>query len=72
MTTNLDAIFSQYRKADFYDRLNIFLQFPELRREFLEIEQKEDQPNFFGTAVPPSKGLNRIGRWIHRKVSFKL
>ena len=56
MTTNLDAIFSQYRKADFYDRLNIFLQFPELRREFLEIEQKEDQPNFFGTGIGCSNG----------------
>lgn len=72
MTTNLDAIYGQYRKADFTDRLNMFLQFPELRREFLKIDQKDGQPDFFKTAMPPSKGLNRLGRWIHRNFSFRL
>lgn len=72
MRTNLNAICGQYRKADFNDRLNIYLQFPELRHEFLEIEQKDEQPDFFETAMQPSKGRNRIGRWIHRNVSFTL
>ena len=41
MTINLEEIYDQYRKADFTDRLNIYLQFPELRNDFLEIEQKD-------------------------------
>lgn len=50
MTINLEEIYDQYRKADFTDRLNIYLQFPELRDDFFEIEQKEKQPFFFETA----------------------
>ena len=43
MTINLEEIYDRYRKADFTDRLNIYLQFPELRNEFFEIEQNEKQ-----------------------------
>ena len=44
MKTNQGEIISLYREADINDRLSIFLQFRELRNEFLEIEQKERQP----------------------------
>lgn len=70
MTINLEEIYDQYRKADFTDRLNIYLQFPELRNDFFEIEQKEKQPFFFETAKSQSKRLNRINRWISRRFSF--
>ena len=46
MTINLEEIYNQYRKGDFTDRLNIYLQFPELRNDFFEIEQNEKQPFF--------------------------
>jgi len=51
MTINLEEVYDQYRKADFNDRLNIYLQFPELRDDFLEIEQIEKRPLF---TTPPS------------------
>jgi hypothetical protein len=70
MTINLEEIYDQYRKADFTDRLNIYLQFPELRNEFFEIEQKGKQPFFFETAKSQSKRLNRINRWISRRFSL--
>ena len=41
MIINLEEIYDQYRKANFTDRLNIYLQFPDLRREFLEIDRRE-------------------------------
>jgi hypothetical protein len=41
MTTNSGEIISLYRQADLGDRLSIFLQFRELRDDFLEIDQKE-------------------------------
>ena len=72
MTTNLEEIFGDYRKADFTDRLHIYLQFPELRDDFLEIEQKEVGTDLFETATPPAKGLNLIDRLINRTFSFLL
>lgn len=70
MTTHQETIYSQYRKADFTDRLHIYLQFPELRNDFLAIEQTERSPNFFETAKPPSKRLKLIDRLINRSLSF--
>jgi hypothetical protein len=70
MTTNLEEIYSRYRKADFTERLNIYLQFPELRDEFFEIEQKEKQSFFFEPDKSPSMGLNRMHGWISRRFSF--
>ncbi len=34
-------IYDDYRKADFSDRLSIYLQYPELRNEFLDIDLQE-------------------------------
>lgn len=72
MTRNIEEIYGDYRKADFTDRLNIYLQFPELRDDFLEIEQKEVGTDLFETATPPAKGLNLIDRLINRTFSFLL
>ena len=70
MAINLEEIYDQYKKADFTDRLNIYLQFPELRDDFLEIEQAERPLDFFETAKPPAKSLDPIDRWINRSLSF--
>jgi hypothetical protein len=42
MTNHLEEIYDRYRKADFMGRLHIYLQFPELRDDFLEIDRKGD------------------------------
>jgi hypothetical protein len=70
MTSNLEEIYGRYRKADFADRLNIYLQFPDLRNDFLEIEEKDRQANFLEDTKSPSKGLNRIYVWIRWRFSF--
>lgn len=71
MIFNLKDIYDQYRKADFTERLNIYLQFPELRDEFCEIEQQQEkQPIPFETVRSQSKDTNRIYGWIGRRLSF--
>ncbi len=42
MISNRERIYEDYRQADFSDRLNIYLQFPELRNDFLEIDLQEE------------------------------
>jgi len=42
MTNHLEQIYDRYREADFMGRLHIYLQFPELRGDFLEIDRKGD------------------------------
>ncbi len=70
MRTTLETIFDTYRKADFIDRQYMFLQFRELRNDFLEIDQKDMGTDFFGTAGSPCRSLNPIGRIIKRCFSF--
>jgi hypothetical protein len=38
---NSSGILDDYRKRDVEARLNLFLECPEFRREFIEIEQRE-------------------------------
>ena len=40
MNTRLEKIFRDYLNADFADRICLYLQFPELRNDFFEIERK--------------------------------
>ena len=41
METENEKIIDGYRKADFNKRLHIYLQFPGLREDFLDIGRKE-------------------------------
>ena len=50
MTSHLEDIYNRYRNAEFTQRLDIYLQFPELRNDFLEIDQKEKKPISIGNA----------------------
>ena len=34
-------ILAKYREADFHDRLNLYLLYPQLRRDFLTIERTD-------------------------------
>lgn len=40
MNTRLEKIFMDYLSADFADRICLYLQYPELRNDFFEIERK--------------------------------
>jgi hypothetical protein len=54
-------ILMQYEKADFNKRLHLFLEFPDLRRSFQEMELKDL------VAQKASKSLgehNKKGRWF--------
>lgn len=70
MTTSCEKIYEEYRSADFTNRLHIYLQFPELRNAFTEIDQKETKTAFFKTANHPDKGRKRLGRIINRSFYF--
>ena len=72
MTSHRENVYDRYRQADFTDRLFIYLQFPELRDDFLDIDQNEGKTDFFKTAVPPTKRFNPVGKWIDRCFSFLL
>ena len=71
MTTNLEEIYGRYRKADFTDRLNIYLQFPDLGIDFLEIEQKGRRPTFFRKHRITIKG-SQSNKWMDQSEIFHL
>ena len=50
MTSHLEDIYHRYRNAEFTQRLDIYLQFPELRNDFLEIELKDKKTIHTGNA----------------------
>ena len=43
MTENNDKIMAEYRNADFNKRLSMYLQWPRLRSEFIQIDRRELQ-----------------------------
>ena len=46
MIESHDKVMSDYTDADFNQRLNIYLQYPQLRSEFIEIDQAERKVDF--------------------------
>jgi hypothetical protein len=65
MTTTIEKIYDDYRRADFADRLYIYLQYPELRNDFLEIDRKEMKTAFFETVRHSHPRQSLIGRIIN-------
>lgn len=47
MTINFEQMNENYRNADFVCRLHLYLQFPELRNDFLLIHLEEKNSAFF-------------------------
>ena len=41
MTENYDKITAEYREADFDHRLSLYLQYPQLRLDFILIDQND-------------------------------
>ncbi len=59
MITRYEKIYEDYRQADFNDRLSIYLQYPELRNDFLEIDQQEIQDRSLSSAAGPTQVRGR-------------
>ena len=57
---NIKTITEEYRKGDFEKRLNLFLECPPLRGEFMQIEQDE-------TSAPSSHLSQTAANQIRRK-----
>jgi pimeloyl-ACP methyl ester carboxylesterase len=57
---NLDVIVEDYRHADDGERLNLFLQWPSLRRDFILIEQREKPPANRQSTGEPRRALPSI------------
>lgn len=72
MAASCKEMHEEYRIAGFSKRLDIYLQFPELRNAFHEIEQKDAKTDFFKTSDhrrQSRKGLKRIIR--RSRIRFK-
>ena len=41
MTEDFNKIMTAYRDADFNQRLNLYLQYPRLRSDFIQIDQND-------------------------------
>ena len=55
MTTQQNDLCDVYRQADLTDRLHMYLQFPELRNDFLVIDQQALQTGCCATAARTGK-----------------
>ena len=60
MTGIRDKIMTEYGAADFNRRLHMYLQFPELRSQFILIDQ--DKPNAKLSAGSPAPGFSVAAR----------
>jgi hypothetical protein len=76
MTATREEVYEEYRTADFSRRLDIYLQFPELRNAFHEIDPGDARRNaktdFFKTASHRRQGRGGLGEIIRRsRILFK-
>lgn len=67
MSRTMNSFLDEYRYADMTKRLYLFLQYPELRFEFAQIEQSEVAP--VNSAIRQDKPQRRRQRdeWMHRE-----
>ena len=57
MNETAKQLLADYRAADFHHRLNIYLQTPELRSEFIKIDQAELKKSLASTSPAPKFSL---------------
>ena len=48
MIEHIHRVLANYQKTDFNGRLNLYLQYPELRAQFMEIDQSEQKEQLGG------------------------
>lgn len=66
MKTQIEKIFDAYKEADLTDRLNLFLQFPELRSDFIQIDAGEINADVFEGNEHPRKAFKPAGGILNR------
>jgi hypothetical protein len=70
MTGTREEVYEEYRTAGFSRRLDIYLQFPELRNAFHEIDpgdaRGDAKTNLFKIASRRRQGRGDLGRIIRR------
>ena len=59
MTENFNRRMAEYRDADFNQRLNMYLQYPRLRSDFIEID-RNDLKTDLSTGLKLRKRLQSI------------
>jgi len=68
--SKIEEILSEYEKGDMNKRLHLFLQFRDLRREFLEIELKDCKYKEFTNPIPCRSFLRTVSKFsaqlVHR------
>lgn len=69
MTTNLEKLYDDYRQADLAVRLHMYLQFPELRSDFIEIDQEEPRIDSSGITNHSNNSRCRIGKFVCRSLT---
>ena len=64
MNWNIDDLFEEYRRADFNKQLHFYLQYPDLRPKFFEMDRNnvkregtDDLPRFARLAKIPAGSL---------------
>ena len=62
MIEHIHRVLANYQKTDFNGRLNLYLQYPELRAQFIEIDQSEqkEQPGRRGGLFRNSQATGLI------------
>jgi len=60
MTENFSRRMAEYRDADFNQRLNMYLQYPRLRSDFIEIDRNDLKTADLSTGLKLRKKLQSI------------
>ncbi len=69
MNLKSENLQKEYEKADFSTRVNLFLEFPDLRPWFMEIEQAESQQTSSAVTPGKRKGYPGIFTFLFKKVN---
>lgn len=68
MMNSCENIFEVYRNADFMNRLHIYLQYPDLRENFLEIDQADTGKDPFASVPRPHIGRSGLHKFIDQQL----
>lgn len=68
MMNSSENIVNVYRDADFMNRLHIYLQYPELRECFFEIDQTDSGKDPFASLPRPQSGRSGLRSFIAQRL----
>ena len=70
MSKKNEKIFENYKSNDFNGRLHMYLQYPELRNDFIEIDRSEMKPNICTTKKASAKKSTRFRQILNHCLSW--